>query len=98
MGPSVVDAPASAPRKASPPRFTVRTEGGTARSRTSSAMAEGTVLISVTWSRAGRSGSSRAFSARITVPPQARVTNSSKTDMSKQIDVEPSTPASSPAE
>ena len=76
----------------------MRTEAGTAPSRTSSDMAEGTVLISVTSSFAGSSGSSRAFSARITVPPQARVTNSSKTDMSKQIDVEPSTPASSSSE
>ena len=53
------------------------------------------MLTSVTSSFAGRSGSSRAFSARITVPPQASVTNSSKIDMSKQIDVEPSTPANS---
>jgi len=47
---------------------------------------------------AGSSGSARAFSARITVPPQASGANSSKTDMSKVIEVDASTPDSSRSE
>jgi hypothetical protein len=61
-------------------------------------MAEGTVLISVTSPAAGRSGSSRASAARITVPPQARVTNSSKIERSKAMEVAASTPLRSSSE
>ncbi len=86
------------PLSASPPRFTVRTDGGTSPARTSSAIAEGTVSISVTSWAAGCRGSARAFSATARVPPQARVQKISNTDMSKQIDVEPSTHDSSAAE
>jgi hypothetical protein len=82
----------------SPPRLTVRAEAGMPPVRTSSAMAEGTVSIRVTSSRAGSDGSSRALAARISVPPRASVTKISKTDMSKLIDVEPSTPVISASE
>jgi hypothetical protein len=61
-------------------------------------MTEGTVLTSVTSPAAARRGSSRAFSARITVPPWARGTKISKTDRSKLIDVEARTPARSDRE
>ncbi len=82
----------------SPPRLTVRTEAGIPPILTSSAIAEGTVSISVTSPAAGSPGSSRALAARITLPPRASVTHSSKTDMSKLIDVEPSIPAISASE
>jgi hypothetical protein len=73
----------------------VRTEGGRPPSCSSSRIAEGTVLIRVTWSRAGRDGNSRTLRARMTVPPWQRGANSSKTDKSKLIDVDASVPASS---
>jgi hypothetical protein len=78
--------------------LTVRTEGGIPPPRTSSAIADGTVSISVTSSRAGSDGSSSALAARISLPPRASVTHSSKTDMSKLIDVAASTPAISASE
>ena len=46
---------------------------------------------------AGSSGSARASPARIAVPPQESGANSSKTERSKQIEVEASTPARSAA-
>jgi hypothetical protein len=82
----------------SPARLTVSTDSGRPPARTSSAAAEGTVLISRTWSRAASAGSSRAFSASTTRPPRQSGTNSSKTDRSKQIEVEASTPDSSARE
>ena len=51
-----------------------------------------------TCSRAASVASSRALAARITVPPSASGTNSSKTETSKEMDVEASTPDSSRAE
>ena len=82
----------------SPARLTVRTEDGRPPLRTSSAIAEGTVLTSVTSPDAARSGSARALSARITAPPRTRGRKISKTDRSKLIDVAASTPASSSGE
>ncbi len=75
----------------------MRTVGGTALSWTSSAITEGTVLISVSrrFSSADMAARARALSTRWTAPPQASVPKISKTDMSKQIEVEPSTAASS---
>ncbi len=70
----------------------MRTLGGICPTRCSAAMAEGTVLIKRTWSRAGNLGSSRALRASTMEPPLARVTNNSQTDRSKQIEVLASTP------
>ncbi len=56
-------------------------------------MAEGTVLTSATSPRAGSPGRARALPARITVPPQERGAKISKTDRSKQMEVEARTPA-----
>src|ERR1051325_5054151 len=78
--------------KASPARFTVVTLGGIARCRANSAIADGTVLMSVTSAADASAGSCSAFSAIITVPQQASGTNNSKTDRSKQIEVAASTP------
>ncbi len=75
----------------------MRTDAGKAPCRTSSASAEGTVLTSTTSSRAASRGSSRALAASTTLPPQARVTNSSKTERSNETEVEASTPARSAA-
>jgi hypothetical protein len=82
----------------SPPRFTVTAEKGTPSIRISSAMAEGTVSITRTSFLAGNWGRARAFSARITVPPQARGAKISNTDMSKVMEVEARTPDSSRSE
>src|SRR5579864_2987622 len=76
----------------------VRTDGGTAPRRSSSAIAEGTVLTSVTAAPGGGEASARASSPRITVPPQQRGTNSSNTERSKQIEVAAKTPARSATE
>src|SRR4028119_1227592 len=83
---------ASGGDSASPARLTVRSRGGSSDAA-NSAMAEGTVLSNVTSPAAGSVESARAFSARITVPPQERGAKISKTDRSKQIEVEARTPA-----
>src|SRR5205809_6582791 len=69
----------------------VRTDGGIPLSRTSSAMAEGTVLMSVTSEAADSTGNARAFSARMILPPQVNGANNSNTERSKQMEVEAST-------
>ena len=66
--------------------------------RTNSLMLDGTVLMSLTWSRLGISPKAKAFSATSTAPPQLRGTKISKMERSKQIEVEASTPASSSCE
>src|SRR5581483_7941695 len=71
---------------------------GTARRRSSSRIADGTVLIRRTSSAAGKEDKLRALSAKITRPPQHSGTNSSKTERSKQMLVENKTPDSSWAE
>src|SRR5689334_16059911 len=76
----------------------VRTETGRAFSLSSSAMAEGTVLISVISAPGGPDSSARASSTRTTVPPQARVTKISNTDRSNVTAVEARTPRSSSGE
>jgi hypothetical protein len=80
---------------ASPHRFTTSTPAGTPPLRTNSAIADGTVLMSRTSSRPARCGSSSAFSASTRCPPAQSGTNSSHTEMSKQMEVEASTPVSS---
>jgi hypothetical protein len=77
--------------------LTVATEGGRPPERSSPARTEGTALRSVTSSAAGRVGRARAFSARITRPPRASGTKISKTERSKQIEVEARTPESAAA-
>ncbi len=52
---------------------------------------------STTSSFASRSGSASAFSASSSLPPADRVAKISNTDMSKQIEVETSSPAYSSA-
>ena len=89
---------ASAAGSGSPARQTVRTAAGSPCWRSSSPSTEGTVLISVTRAAAGRRASEKAFSARITVPPQHSGASSSNTERSKQIEVEARTPASSAGE
>jgi hypothetical protein len=59
-------------------------------------MAEGTVLTRVTGP--STSGRSRALAASTTVPPRLSGAKISKTDRSKQTDVEASTAAISPSE
>ena len=61
----------------------------------SSLIIEGTVLMSVTLSRCNDSGNSKAFSIIIMLPPKPKVTNISKIERSKQIDVEAKTPENS---
>ncbi len=61
-------------------------------------MAEGTVLMRLTSSLAGRSKNSRAWLARIAAPPCHHGANSSNTDRSKHTEVENSTPANLGAE
>ena len=74
---------------ASPPRPTTRTLGGSAPASTSALAAEGTALTIVT---SGESASSEsALSTTTTVPPAHSGTNSSKTETSKQIEVDAST-------
>jgi hypothetical protein len=87
----------SDPLRASPARLTVRIDGGRLPWRTSSVIADGTVLRSVTSPPAASLGSAMAFSARTTLPPAARVKKISKAEMSKQIEVAASTPAASSA-
>ncbi len=55
------------------------------------------MLISVTWAVGGRDGSPSALSTRITRPPVLSGTKSSKTERSKQMDVEASVPDNSSA-
>ncbi|CAM4117045.1 hypothetical protein COSO111634_33430 [Corallococcus soli] len=76
---------------ASPARFTTRTDGGTAPSRTSCAIADGTVLMSVTSASGLSSASWSALRTTTTVPPRASGVNSSNTDRSKLSDVDAST-------
>ncbi len=76
----------------------MQTDGGTAPRRSSSAIAEGTVLIRVTAAARGGDASARASSPRITAPPQVSGTNSSNTERSKQIEVAANTPARSAGE
>src|ERR1700674_5444121 len=75
-----------------------RTDAGTAPTRSSSAIAEGTVLIKLTAAERGGDASARGKSPRITGPPQASGTNSSNTERSKQIEVPAKTPARSAGE
>jgi hypothetical protein len=77
---------------ASPARFTVRTVPGKPPILTNSAAAEGTVLTSVTSPAAASVGNSKALAARITFPPTPSGTKISKTERSKQTEVEASTP------
>jgi hypothetical protein len=51
-------------------------------------------LIKVTSLFVGKASSCNTFWARIILPPEVRGTNSSKTERSKQMDVEARTPAS----
>ena len=86
----------SDPGNLSPARFTVRTDAGTLPIRTSSVIAEGTVLIRVVRSAVRELRSTAERSQRtMTDPPRLKGANSSKTDRSKQIDVEKRVPASS---
>ena len=61
--------------------------------RISSAIAVGTVLTSVTSPAAGKVGRASAFSATMSLPPEASGKKSSKTERSKQMEVASSTPA-----
>src|SRR6185436_11773153 len=70
---------------------------GTVPARTSSAIAEGTVLISRTSSRHEAVAVSNTSPARITRPPQAKGANSSNTERSKLIEVDASAPENSSA-
>src|ERR1700759_5113581 len=81
--------------RGSPARLTTLTEDGTPFTRTNSRIADGTVFINFTSSAAGSFGNAKAFSARITFPPQDSGTNISKIERSKQMDVEARTPESS---
>jgi len=76
----------------------VRTNGRMASCRNNSAIAEGTVLISVTRSAAASAGRASALSASTTVPPQLSGTRSSHTDKSKHTDVDARTPDKSASE
>src|SRR6185369_8383583 len=71
---------------------------GTPPMRSSSRMADGTVLIRRTSLAWGSDGNSRAFFARIIFPPQLNVTKISKIDRSKQMEVAASTPENSSGE
>src|SRR5262249_32520335 len=82
----------------SPARLTIRTLEGRPFVRTSSAIADGTVLISVDSFAAASVGNSRAFLAIRTSPPQARGPNSSYTDRSKHTEVDARTPVNSSTE
>src|SRR5437016_3131585 len=62
------------------------------------AAAEGTVLSKVTSVRAARCGKERAFSAKMTFPPQLKGAKSSKIERSKQSEVDAKTPLSSSLE
>src|SRR5215471_17631908 len=73
----------------------VRTEAGKPLLSTNSFAAEGTVLTSVTGLLVTKWGNCSTFSARITVPPLHNGTKISKTERSKQIEVEAKTPAKS---
>ena len=55
-------------------------------------MAEGTVLMRTTSSLAGRLGRERMSWERMTWPPWASVAKSSKTERSKEMEVEARTP------
>ena len=81
----------------SPARLTVRTDAGTAPSRTSSAIAEGTVLSSTTSADRRQLRQLQGVGGEHHLAPQASVTNSSKTDRSNETDVAASTPARSAA-
>src|SRR5882672_2897284 len=82
----------------SPARFTVCTLEGRSLFRTSSAIADGTVLISVDWLAAASVGNSRASLTISAFPPQASGPNSSYTDRSKQTEVDATTPLNSSTE
>src|SRR5271165_1552338 len=82
----------------SPARLTTLTLEGTPSTLIKAVMADGTVLISVTCSRAGSVGKATAFSAKMIVPPQDKGTKISNTERSKQIEVEASVPANSRGE
>ena len=60
-------------------------------------MTDGTTLMSVISSFAGREPSSRAFAAKMSLPPALRVTNISHMETSKHTEVENNTPESSRA-
>ncbi|MNR18493.1 hypothetical protein D3C85_1352250 [compost metagenome] len=70
----------------------ILTLAGISPARCKAAIADGTVLIRRTCSRAGNCGSSRALRAMTRKPPLARVTKISQTDRSKHTEVEASTP------
>jgi hypothetical protein len=79
----------------SPAKHTTFTDGGTPRTRISSAIAVGTVFTNVTSSAAGNEGNDSAFSATISFPPELNGKKSSNTERSKQMLVPSSTPARS---
>ena len=66
--------------------------------RSNSDIADGTVLTSTTSPAASSSGSASAFSARTSFPPAPRVAKISKTDRSKQTEVDASRPSYSSGE
>jgi hypothetical protein len=76
----------------------VTVEGGTAFIVTSSPIAEGTVLMSLTSAASRSAGSSSACPARMSLPPQLRGRKISKTERSKQIEVDARTPDNSSGE
>src|SRR5262245_53379495 len=69
----------------------VSTDAGMAPAFTNSAMAEGTVLISDISAAGADVNNSSAFSTSRAAPPQHRGANNSKTERSKQIEVEANT-------
>ena len=75
--PRAYSASTSSGRSGSPARFTVVTPAGMPPLFSSAAMAEGTVLISRTWSANAERGRASALSATITRPPRQSGTNSS---------------------
>src|SRR6476469_4599024 len=73
----------------------VLTEEGTAFMRTSSAIADGTVLIRVTCLESSTDGRYSAFCTTMILPPTLSGTNISKIDKAKQTEVENRTPETS---
>lgn len=85
-------------RSGSPARHTVSTEAGIAPCSTSSAMADGTLLIRLMSGAAAPLHRSRMVSTSTTWLPPESGAKISKIDRSKQIEVEHSTLRSSAAE
>src|ERR1043166_2640916 len=72
-------------------------DGGRVLKRTSSAIIDGTVLMSVTPGTEWGVAKLNTLSARITLPPEVSGANNSKIERSKQIEVAASTPLNSSA-